>query len=135
MKNLIRNIFTKEVISYIFFGVLTTLVNFFVFKLAIFYRIHYTASTIIAWLISVIFAYITNKLFVFESKNFNINILVKESLSFVGFRIISGLCDLAFMILAVEILSMNESIAKLVANVFVVIMNYAFSKSFVFKKQ
>ncbi|NLZ81101.1 MAG: GtrA family protein [Clostridiales bacterium] len=134
MKNLIRKFYNKEVISYLFFGVLTTLVNFFVFELARFYGFHYSTSTIIAWIISVIFAYITNKVFVFESKNFKLNTIAKEGLSFIGFRIISGLCDLAFMVFAVEIITMNDSIAKLVANVFVVIMNYVFSKLFIFKK-
>lgn len=134
MKNLIRKLYSKEVISYLIFGILTTLVNFLVFELARFFKIHYTTSTVIAWIISVIFAYITNKVFVFESKSFKMNILIKEVLSFVGFRLISGFCDLAFMVFAVEIISMNESIAKLVANIFVVIMNYVFSKLFIFKK-
>lgn len=134
MKNLIRKFCTREVVSYLFFGVLTTLVNFLVFELARFFQVHYTISTIIAWIMSVIFAYITNKVFVFESKSFKLQTLAKESLSFVGFRLISGLCDLGFMIFAVEMISMNESIAKLVANVFVVIMNYVFSKLFIFKK-
>ncbi len=134
MNNLIRKFRNKEVISYLFFGVLTTLVNFLAFELSRFYGIHYTASTVIAWVISVAFAYVTNKLFVFESKNFNLNILMKEALSFVSFRLISGLCDLAFMMFAVEVLFLKDSIAKLIANVFVVFMNYIFSKLFIFKK-
>lgn len=135
MKSLIHRFFTKEVAFYLFFGVLTTLVNFLVFELCRFYNLHYTASTIIAWIISVLFAYITNKLFVFNSKTFELKILTKEVLSFIGFRLISGLCDLAFMVFAVEIIFMNESIAKLVSNFFVVVMNYIFSKLFIFKKQ
>jgi len=126
---------TKETISYLIFGVLTTIVNYVVFEICQFAKIHYLIGTGIAWVLAVMFAYITNKLFVFESKSWKKEVIVKELTSFVACRAISGLFDLGFMALAVELLSMNKSIAKLVSNVFVVIANYIFSKLFIFKKQ
>lgn len=124
----------KETISYLIFGVLTTIINYAVFEICRFAGIHYLIGTVIAWALAVMFAYITNKLFVFESKSWKKEVVVKELTSFVACRIASGLFDLGFMALAVELLSMNESIAKLAANVFVVAANYVFSKLFIFKK-
>ena len=124
----------RETISYLIFGILTTIVNYAVFEFCNFLKIHYLVSTLIAWALAVMFAYITNKLFVFESKSWKKEVITKELLSFVTCRIVSGLFDLGFMALAVEILTMNKSIAKLVSNVFVVIANYIFSKLFIFKK-
>ncbi len=124
----------RETISYLIFGVLTTIVNYAVFELCNFLSIHYLVGTLIAWGLAVMFAYITNKLFVFESKSWKKEVIIKELSSFVACRIISGLFDLGFMALAVELLTMNKSIAKLVSNIFVVIANYIFSKLFIFKK-
>lgn len=124
----------RETISYLIFGILTTIVNYVVFELCSLINIHYLISTLIAWALAVMFAYITNKLFVFESKSWKKEIITKELTSFVACRIISGLFDVGFMALAVEIFTMNKSIAKLVSNVFVVIANYIFSKLFIFKK-
>ena len=124
----------KETISYLIFGVLTTIINYVVFEICQFANIHYLIGTAIAWALAVMFAYITNKLFVFESKSWKKEVVIKELTSFVACRVISGLFDLGFMALAVELLSMNKSIAKLLSNVFVVIANYVFSKLFIFKK-
>lgn len=124
----------RETISYLIFGVLTTIVNYVVFELCSFIHIHYLIATLIAWVLAVMFAYITNKLFVFESKSWKKEVILKELPSFVTCRVISGLFDLGFMALAVEIFTINKSIAKLVSNVFVVIANYIFSKLFIFKK-
>ena len=124
----------RETISYLIFGILTTIVNYAVFELCNVLHIHYLVGTLIAWGLAVMFAYITNKLFVFESKSWKKEVIVKELSSFIACRIVSGLFDLGFMALAVELLTMNKSIAKLVSNVFVVIANYIFSKLFIFKK-
>lgn len=124
----------RETISYLIFGILTTIVNYVTFEICSFLQIHYLIGTLIAWALAVMFAYITNKLFVFESKSWKKEVLAKEVTSFVTCRIVSGLFDFGFMALAVEILTMNKSIAKLVSNVFVVIANYIFSKLFIFKK-
>lgn len=132
---LIRKFLNRETISYLVFGVLTTVVNYASYELCKWLGIHYTASTIIAWILAVAFAYITNKLYVFESKSFEKAVLIREITSFVGCRLFSGLCDLGFMVAAVELIGMNDSIAKLVSNVFVVVINYIFSKLFIFRKK
>lgn len=134
MKALIQKFLNRETISYLVFGVLTTIVNYLSYEVCKWLGIHYTVATVIAWVLAVAFAYITNKLFVFESRSFEKAVLIKEITAFVSCRVFSGLCDLGFMVLAVEIIGINDSIAKLAANVFVVVINYIFSKLFIFKK-
>ena len=130
MKNLINKFiekfFTREVISYLVFGVLTTLVNF------VFYWLF---TEVLGIYFAVIFAYITNKLFVFGSKSWELSIVVKEVLSFGAARILSLLFETGFLTLTVEIFKFPKLIAKIIAAVFVVIINYVASKLFIFKKK
>lgn len=135
MKTIIKKFLNPETISYLFFGVLTTLVNYVsYFILSSQLKIDYKISTVISWILAVLFAYITNKIWVFKSTSFNSEILFKEITAFISARIVSGIFEFIWMIFTVEILKMNDLIAKLLANVFVVIMNYFFSKMFIFKK-
>lgn len=132
LKKFFKKFFSKEVIYYLFFGVLTTLIDAIVFYIFNnIFKINYIISTIIAWSFAILFAYITNKTWVFKSKE-NSNIL-KEFISFVSFRIASLIMSIIFMIIFIEILSINEFISKLMVNVFVVIANYFFSKILIFK--
>lgn len=139
MKNLITKLIAKclnrETVSYLIFGILTTIVNYASYEAFKWLGLHYTAATILAWVLAVAFAYITNKLYVFESKSFERAVLLREITAFVSCRVLSGLCDLGFMVFSVELLHMNDSIAKLISNVFVVIINYIFSKLFIFRKK
>ncbi len=135
MVEFIKKFLNKETINYLIFGVLTTLINIISYKLCTKININYITSTIIAWILAVAFAYITNKLYVFESKSFEMSLVIKESISFVLARLFSGVCDLLFMILAVEVLDINDFIAKIFTNVFVVIINYILSKMFIFKNK
>lgn len=140
MKNLINKLiekfFTREVISYLVFGVLTTVVNFiFYWLFTDVLGVYYITSNVIAWVFAVIFAYITNKLFVFESKSWELSLIVKEVLSFGAARVLSLLFETGFLALTVEIIGVPELIAKVIAAVFVVIINYVASKLFVFKKK
>lgn len=135
IKNVVTKFLNKETISYLIFGILTTIVNFISYELCKLIGIGYEISTIIAWALAVVFAYITNKLFVFESKSFNKTLIFKELSTFVLSRLFSGICDFAFMLIAVGMYGMNDSIAKLLTNVFVVIINYILSKLFVFKER
>ena len=91
-------------------------------------------SNIIAWILSVLFAYITNKLFVFESKNKSKTENLKEMVSFFGFRVLSLVFDMGCMFLLVDILRIGELISKVLSNILVIILNYIFSKLFIFKK-
>lgn len=140
MKELIKKLkdklFTKEMISYLVFGVLTTAVSLVSFRLFDeVLKIHYIASNVISWVIAVTFAYITNKLFVFESKSWEVNLVVKEAAAFASARILSLLFETGFITFAVEIIHMEEFPAKIIASVFVIIINYIASKLFIFKKK
>lgn len=132
---LIKKFLNKETINYLIFGIITTLINIISYKLCTKININYIASTVIAWSLSVAFAYITNKLYVFESKSFEKSLVIKEATSFVLSRVFSGTCDLLFMIVSVELFSMNDFIAKIFTNVFVVVINYVISKMFIFKNK
>lgn len=135
MVELVKKFCNRETISYLIFGILTTIVNQVTFEICKFMGVNYVVSTIIAWILAVSFAYITNKLFVFESKSWETSLILKEISSFVACRLFSGACDLGFMVFAVEYIHINDSLAKLCSNVFVVIINYVFSKLFIFKKK
>lgn len=84
-------------------------------------------------IISVLFAYITNKLWVFESRSFGKKVLVREITTFFGARFISGIIDLAIMFLFVDMLLFPAMIIKFISNIFVVIFNYVASKVVIFK--
>lgn len=125
----------KTILCYLFFGICTTAINIICYYFC--YSISGIAnipSTIIAWIFAVIFAYITNKLFVFESKSFSANILSKEILAFFGCRLVTGVLDVLIMYITVDVLCMNPTVWKLISNVLVIILNYIASKIMIFKK-
>ena len=126
----------KEIINYLIFGVLTTLVNFIVYILMTkLFNVNEVLSNAIAWIISVIFAYITNKIYVFESKTRALKEIIKEFISFVTCRLFSGILDIGSFYWFVTILGWNDIISKVIISVLVVILNYVFSKIFIFKKK
>ncbi len=121
----------KELFLYLLFGGLTTVINIVVYSALYYTEIaENVPATVIAWIASVLFAYITNRIWVFESKNKNI---LKEAVSFFGFRILSGIIDVAIMYIAVDMMSFDGALAKVASNVIVVILNYIFSKLWIFK--
>lgn len=135
MKNLIKKY--EEIIRYLIIGVLTTLV-----ALVVYYGLTFTLldpkkaielqiANVLSWIIAVLFAYITNRLFVFKSKNNN---KLKEFISFILSRISTLLIDMGLMYLFVTILSFSDKIIKLIVQFIVIVLNYIFSKLFVFKK-
>ena len=125
---------SREGLLYLFFGGCTTLVNIISFYLLRKVELSTYVSNVIAWFLSVLFAFITNKLFVFESKGKGFKESFKECCSFFFFRVVSLLFDMGIMFTLIDILSVNEMISKVVSNVFVIIINYIFSKVFIFKK-
>lgn len=136
MKTLLHKLINRETITYIIFGVLTTAVNYVTYYLL--YRFTALDAIIyntIAWAVSVIFAFITNKLFVFESKKWAIRTVLREFFPFVGARILSLLLEEAFLMLTVNVLGMHELIAKIIISVVVVIVNYFASKFIIFRKK
>lgn len=158
---IIDKLFTKEIITYIFFGVLTTVVNlttFYVFK-RIFISIgwdgifnsiipegsalqkifvggtDYLDANFIAWVVGVIFAFVTNKLWVFHSKSWAPSVAGKEFTGFMGARLFSFVIETVAMFILVTLLSVNDYISKIIVGVIVIILNYIFSKLLIFKKK
>lgn len=140
IKKIWRFLTTPEMISYIIFGVLTTVINVVSYGLlrpVIHINDYWDVllANAIAWVLSVAFAFITNKLFVFRSKSFESTIFWRELATFVGARLLSLGVDELGMLLLVSVLLMNDWIAKIIMNVIVVIINYVLSKLFIFKKK
>lgn len=132
----LKAIANRQEIKYIFFGVLTTLVNTVSYALCFdALGIANVPSTIIAWILAVLFAFITNKLWVFDSKSFDVKTLGHEIPSFFGCRILTGVLDVAVMYFAVDVCAWNATLWKLISNVLVIIINYAASKLVIFKKK
>ena len=126
----------KEQILYLFFGGCTTVVNIVVFALCSdILHMELLVSNFMARVLAVFFAYITNKIWVFESKTETLNELVKEIGSFVFARVVTLLIDMLIMYVGVEILFINKMIIKVLANIVVIVANYVFSKLFIFKKK
>ncbi len=125
----------KEILMYLIFGVLTTVVNIVsYFLLARILHIDTVVSTVIALILSILFAYITNKIFVFESKTNTAKELLKEIISFFGCRAFTGVLDVAFMYITVDVFNLNDMIMKIISNIVVIVVNYIFSKLIIFKK-
>ena len=125
----------KMQINYLLFGIITTIVNILCY--VIFYNLFNVSnvtSTIIAWFGAVVTAYITNKLYVFESRSFKPQILFKEITSFFGGRIATGVIDVFIMWISVDILLFNSTLIKIISNIIVIILNYIISKLIVFKR-
>lgn len=135
----IKELYTKykEIINYLVFGVLSTVVNFVTYYItARFIGIDEVISSGISWFCSVTFAYITNKVFVFESKTNTSREFVKEMITFYLSRVLSGaLCDVGTFALMVKVLHINDIVSKIVTQVMVVIVNYILSKLVIFKKE
>ena len=124
----------KEVIWYGFFGVLTTLVNIISFYFLDKTGMNVYLNNFIAWFLSVLFAFITNKLYVFNSKSLDKKVVIKEICSFFFFRILSLGIDMAGMYICISLLNIGKMISKIIMNVIVIVANYIFSKIFIFKK-
>ena len=121
---------------YLIFGALTTLVNIVAYSILYYaFHINNATSNIIAWIIGATFAYITNKLYVFNSKvNTKIELL-KEILYFYGCRLLTLVIDEAIMIVTVDKFGWNALLMKIIANIIVIILNFVFSKILIFKKK
>ncbi len=141
MNNII-NLYKKyqEIINYLIVGVLTTVVSivtYFLFSLIldIENNILFILANVLSWICAVIFAYITNKKFVFNTTTSNKKEEIKVFSMFVSSRITTLLIELAFMFVTVKIILINDKIAKVIAQFIVIVLNYILSKLFVFKKK
>ena len=137
IKELLKKIDVREVVSYLIIGILTTVVS-----LVSYYLLTITAldpnkpielqvANVISWILAVTFAYFTNRKYVFRSKDKNI---LKEGTKFYAARLLTLFMDMTIMFIFVSAMGINDKIIKLVSQVFVVIANYVISKFMVFKK-
>lgn len=125
-----------DLITYLVFGVLTTVVNYLVYLPCYnLLALSASVSNMIAWVAAVAFAFLTNKPFVFRSHDWSREVVVPELVKFVGCRVGSGLLETGILLLAVDLLHWDGNIWKLVTSVLVVIINYVGSKLLVFKKK
>ena len=124
-----------DMVSYLFFGVLTTVVNYLVYlPLYNLAGISAAVSNIIAWVAAVAFAYVTNKPFVFKSHGWSMKTVLPELGKFVGCRAASGGLETALVFLTVDVCGWDGNVWKLIISVAVVILNYVSSKLLVFRK-
>lgn len=124
-----------EIFIYLFFGGLATVVNIVTFTAAYqLFHLSWPISNTISWICSVLFAFVTNKLWVFQSKTETFGALAWEFSKFLFARIISFGMDMACMYLFIDILSTGNLVAKIITQIVVVVANYVFSKVFIFKK-
>lgn len=126
----------KGPLAYLIFGVITTAVNLIAYYLL--YEtvgLANTPSVVIAWILAVAAAFLTNKPFVFESHDWSIPVLLPEIGGFLSCRIGTGLMELVFMHITVDIMQLDGMLMKLLINILVIILNYVGSKLLVFRKK
>ncbi|KAF6576090.1 GtrA family protein [Paenibacillus polymyxa] len=126
----------KELVNYVVFGILTTIINLIIY--ALFTKVlgaDYKLSITVAWLISIIFAFVTNKLYVFKKNNSQLTSLPKEFSLFFLIRLSSLCLDFILMIVLIQNVRMDDFLAKIIVNFIVIAVNYLASKYLVFMKR
>lgn len=121
----------KEIINYIIVGGFTTIVSVVSYYLFRLFISDYLICTVLSWIVSVLFAYVTNRIFVFESKVKNI---IVEFSKFVFSRVLSLLSEVVVMFCLVQLIHIDDKISKIIVQFIILILNYLFSKLFVFNK-
>ena len=138
IKELLKNDRIREIIAYLIIGFLTTVINLLVYYVCTRYFldpekiINVEIANVIAWTIAVIFAYVTNRVIVFRSKNDKV---INEGIKFFLGRIFTLLLELGLMALMVSVIHINDKIAKIICQVIIIVGNYIISKIFVFKNK
>ncbi|MBQ8475410.1 MAG: GtrA family protein [Clostridia bacterium] len=141
---IITDLFKKyrEIIMYLIFGVSTTAVNWVVYTtLVVLHLAGVTAANAVAWVCAVLFAFVTNKLFVFQSHTAGFISVLKESVTFFGARIFSGLFEIFLPTLLIslgldgKLFGIDGFVAKAVVSILIIIMNYVLSKLIVFRNK
>ena len=130
----------KEVILYLIFGVLTTVVNWLAYAAFVWIGLDINVSNILSWIVGVSFAFVVNKWYVFESRSLESRKVIKEFGSSVGARIFTGIIAILLFPLLYNI-GLNQSLfgtdgflAKIVTSVIEIVLNWIFSKCLIFKK-
>lgn len=134
--NWLKKIFIKdqEIFKYIFFGVLTTVVNiavFFLFDTVLDFS--YIIANAISIIAAILFAFFTNKKYVFKAKSQSLKLAFKEFYLFVGLRLVSGLFDMLSMWMLVDFMNLDTNLSKILTQFIIVVLNYIFSKLYIFR--
>lgn len=121
----------KELFYYIFFGIISAAFNIgpYLFMTNVL-NVNYLVANIISWTLSVFVAFITNKLWVFESKHS----FIKEMIMFYSARIFTGIVDMLLMFIFIDVFSLENTFTKITVSFIVIVLNYIFSKLIIFKK-
>lgn len=134
IRSLVKNHW--DIFAYIFFGVLTTVVDYLVYLPCYnLLGLSATVSNVLAWMASVTFAFLTNKPFVFKSHDWSAKTVWPELVKFLGTRLSTGALETIMLMVTADILHWNGNIMKLVVSVLVVAFNYVGSKLLVFRKK
>lgn len=126
----------KALIAYMFFGVLTTIVNIVSYDMCYnYFKFSNTLSNVVAWILAVTAAYLTNKVWVFGSSSWKWSVLKKEIPAFISCRLATGVLDIAIMYISVDCMKYQPMVMKCISNILVILLNYVFSKLVIFKKK
>lgn len=127
---------SREMITYLICGVITTLCNYIVFFLLRRYtNVSLVLANVLAFIVAVTQAFFTNKYFVYRRMNSQLTIIIQEFISFVSLRVVSMGIETLLLVLLVEKFHLWEMGSKLVVSVLVVILNYLFGKFITFRRR
>ena len=133
LEKIFKKPLTHEVILYIFFGVLTTIIGFASYVLFLSIGFGVVAANTLSHLLAVLFAYITNKIWVFKKVDFSVGAILKEFSKFVSGRFVVYVVDTVLLVFLVEVLRYDPIISRIFLSFVVVALNYLISKMIVFK--
>lgn len=123
----------KDIVPYAIFGILTTIINIVVYLfLAHILKKEIMLSTLAAWFFSVLFAYVTNRKWVFHSGILTFSNIIREAVAFFICRLATGMADILIMFVFVNIFHFNDLFIKIISNIAVIILNYVASKWIIF---
>ena len=133
----LKNLFHKyyEIISYVFFGGLTTVVSWIFYYLPLFLGVDYKISKVISWVAAAVFAYFVNKHWVFLDKDYSMKALLRQGGEFFASRIATGVVEFGLTVFLVEVVKISDKIVPIPVAVITIILNYVLSKLLVFRKK
>jgi len=135
LKRFLEKALVREMIVYVIFGILTTIIGFGSYALFIYLGFNVAASNTLSHILAILFAYVTNKIWVFKVRDYSVRKIVPEFLKFVSSRLLAYIIDTALLVLLVDVLLYDPLLSKAGTSVVVVILNYIMSKIIVFRKK
>ena len=124
----------EELWNYLITGAIGTVISIASYSLCRCINLDIISSNVISWILAVVSMYIMNKLFVFKSKCNNIKELIKEFFAFIVARLFTLVVETAILYIGADLLKINDILVKVIAQIIIIVLNYVFSKLFIFKK-